>query len=279
MVGKASIRLGCIVLMATSLGGCGRALEFLGLRHGPGPEVEVRTAGVQDAAGAVAAGRAHLAAGRTGKAIEEFQRALAAGEEIAAAANGMGVAYARLGRFEQAHRFFAQAVAVDPGNMKYQDNMRGLMRSALVAQRHETDFAAQVAARTLVGPDDLQRAASKAEVAAVTQPEAGNVRSAMRSGSQASMTRISRGEVMIRSAGPAADARGGPLPVVGVRGSEKDNFKAAVRIEFSGRHRAKDAPEAERTEQDEAPAKAASADIGAFEPLVRIDFPPARRKP
>ncbi|GGB86156.1 hypothetical protein GCM10011494_00550 [Novosphingobium endophyticum] len=272
MVGKTSVRLICIVLMATSLGGCGRALELLGLRHGPGADVQVRTADVQDAAGAVAAGRAHLAAGRTGQAIEEFQRALAAGGEIGAAANGMGVAYARLGQFEQAHRFFAQAMAVEPENTKYQGNMTRLMRSALLAERHETDFAAQVAARTLVDAHDLQAAAKPASA---EQLDARNVRSAARSGSQSSITRISRGEVMIRSAAPGSDVRGGALPVVGARGSKIDNFKPAVRIEFLNRPKGKDAPAATKPEE-EAPAKTASADLEEFKPLVRIDFPTAR---
>lgn len=274
MVKGATARVLCVVLVTTSLGGCGRALELLGLRHEAKPQVNVRTASAGDAGAAVAEGRAHLAAGRTGQAIEQFQRALASGQQIAPAANGMGVAYARLGQFEQAHRFFAQALAVDPQNEMYKANMGRLMRSSLLAQRHESDFAGQVAARTLTGARDVLSVAPEAKVAAQEPRE-------QQSATRGGLMRVSRGEVMIRTGASATTPRAG-LPVVGARGSKADNFRPAVRIEFSDhgkpKPKAEDNPAAEDA-KDEAPAKTAEADIEKFKPLVRIDFPASRNRP
>lgn len=281
MTGKTGTRLLCIALMATSLGGCGRALELLGLRHEAKPEVKIRTADAQSAAAAVSEGRVHLGAGRTGLAIEHFQRALAAGGEMGPAANGMGIAYARLGQFEQAHRFFAEALAVDPQNEKYQANMARLMRSSLLAKRHETDFVAQVAARTLTGAHDLLSGSPEPKmVATADRATETTARLATVPGARTGMTRVSRGEVMIRTAAPGSDARGGALPLVGARGSKADSFKPAVRIEFSDQGRAGNKPAATGEEaSEEVPAKTANADVGKFTPLVRIDFPTARNKP
>lgn len=277
MSSKTGTRIACVVLMAMSLSGCGRALEFFGLRHDAKPEVQVRTADADSAVAAVAEGRAHLAAGRTGQAIEEFQKALAAGDEIGPAANGMGVAYVRLGQFEQAHRFFSEALAVDPKNAMYQANMARLMRSNLLAERHEADFAAQVAARTLTGAHDIQAQAAVPEVAAVAEPSNQSARAA--SGTR--LQRISRGEVMIRSVQPDSKPARGSLPVVGVRGGKLDTFRPAVRIEFSDEGRKQDKADAEQadaadTASDAEPPKTAKADLAGFKPLVRIDFPTSR---
>ncbi|WP_207094317.1 tetratricopeptide repeat protein [Novosphingobium sp. PY1] len=281
MLSKTGTRIACVVLMAMSLSGCGRALEFFGLRHEAKPEVQVRTADADSAAAAVAEGRAHLAAGRTGQAIEQFQKALAAGDQIGPAANGMGVAYVRLGQFEQAHRFFSEALAVEPKNAMYQANMARLMRSTLLAERHEADFAAQVAARTLTGAHDIQLQEARPEVAAAEEP----ARQTAPSTSGATLQRISRGEVMIRSVQAESQAGRGSLPVVGVRGGKLDTFRPAVRIEFSddGRKQdnAKDKAEGGKADAsggatDADTPKTARADRAGFKPLVRIDFPTSR---
>ena len=74
-------------------------------------------------------GRDHLRAGRYGLAIESFERALAFGERPAPAYNGLGVAYAKLGRPELAYRFFRKAAMSDPDNPVYSRNLASLMDS------------------------------------------------------------------------------------------------------------------------------------------------------
>ena len=75
------------------------------------------------------AGREHLRGNRTGLAIDAFNHALASGEDPALAYNGLGVAYARLGRFELAYRFFNKAIMSDPANPIFPHNLASLVNS------------------------------------------------------------------------------------------------------------------------------------------------------
>lgn len=114
-------------------------------------------------------GRRALDQGRTGLAIEAFRRALAGGEEPAAAHNGLGVAYARIGRVDLAQRYFEQAATIDPANARYQANLARLIASPLFARRHDGDRAeallaqaektreVEEAARQAAAPGRLQR--------------------------------------------------------------------------------------------------------------------------
>lgn len=74
-------------------------------------------------------GRAHLRAQRNGLAIEAFNRALVFGEAPAPALNGLGVAYARLGRADLAYRFFSLAASADPASAVYAGNLARLTSS------------------------------------------------------------------------------------------------------------------------------------------------------
>jgi tetratricopeptide (TPR) repeat protein len=78
---------------------------------------------------ATAQGRDHLRANRTGQAIEAFNVALMTGEAPAPAYNGLGVAYARLGRPDLAYRFFKKATMSDPENPVFPRNLAMLMDS------------------------------------------------------------------------------------------------------------------------------------------------------
>jgi len=60
---------------------------------------------------------------------------------MAPAANGMGVAYAQVGRYDLAQRFFEQAMSIDPGNVHYAENMSRLT----LAMRHDADIASPAA--------------------------------------------------------------------------------------------------------------------------------------
>lgn len=85
------------------------------------------------------AGRRALDQGNTGLAIEAFTRAVRMGEAPAPAMNGLGVAYARIGRFDLAQRYFERATQIDPVEGRYQANLARLMRSPLFARRNEAD--------------------------------------------------------------------------------------------------------------------------------------------
>lgn len=115
------------VLLAASgmalLGGC----QIMGPRQVAKAEP---LAGAEAAPAAwTAAGRTHLQAQRNGLAIEAFNRAIAQGEPAAAALNGLGVAYSRLGRTDVAYRFFSQAVRAEPENPVFARNLVRLTNS------------------------------------------------------------------------------------------------------------------------------------------------------
>ncbi len=251
----------CIAIgMLVPLTGCSGTLKFLGLRHDNRPEVAVRPIGSQPLpdGDATRQGREDLAAGRTGAAIARFQIALAAGEPVGAAANGLGVAYARLGRFEQAHRFFSEAIAVEPDNAKYRANLALLMRSPLMAEHHSADFTAQVA-----------RAVAPELVGTAERPAA-----------PGALTRISRGAVALRTSSGLVSGRG-PLPRTGASGSK--GFQPLVRIEFSEvTEAAPAAPEAAPAVSSPQPAPQSAgasghtvhftADARGFKPLIHIEL-------
>ncbi len=111
-----------------ALGGC----QFLGNLHlthrAPAAgAAEAKLAAVPGSA--LQTGRDHLRAGRVGLAIDAYNLALASGEDPAAAYNGLGVAYARLGRSDAAYHFFRKAVMSDPLNPVYSHNLATLMDS------------------------------------------------------------------------------------------------------------------------------------------------------
>ena len=74
-------------------------------------------------------GRQQLADGQVGAAIETFQAALASGEDRAPAVNGLGVAYARLGRSDLALRYFQEATTIAPADQRYANNLALLLNS------------------------------------------------------------------------------------------------------------------------------------------------------
>lgn len=149
-------------------------------------------------------GRALLANGLPGSAIDSFVRALSSGEPVAPAVNGLGIAYARLGRLDLARRYFERAIAEDPGNDHYQDNLTLLLAVPQYAMDQQDNCATQ---RGRSCPPDnqsstLAQAAAKPAIAAAAIP--------------GRMQRISRNEVFIVTA-PAL-----PAPImasVGVPGS------------------------------------------------------------
>lgn len=200
-------------MLALPLSACSSFLGINLTRHAPraAPAAPAAPALAGAEANATAAGRAQLAEGRTGLAIESFQRALASGEPIAPAVNGLGVAYARLGRFDLAQRYFRQAMASDPADPRYADNLARLMTSPTLALRRDGD-AVQAALRAAATP-----AASAPETAtARAEPVPGKLQ------------RVSRSEVRIATAPPQ------PAPVALLRAAKADGeFNPLVRFSIA----------------------------------------------
>jgi tetratricopeptide (TPR) repeat protein len=124
------LRASAIALLV-SLGGC----QFLGklnlARSGSQDEQQAKAQRAMPSS--LAEGREHLRANRNGLAIDAFNLALVRGEDPAAAFNGLGVAYARVGRNDLAYRFFKKANASAPDNPVYAGNLIRLVDSPAFA--------------------------------------------------------------------------------------------------------------------------------------------------
>jgi hypothetical protein len=206
-----------VLTLATPLGACS---SFLGIHfahhiRNTEPVLALATADVPrikeaSAAPATDAGRSQLAAGQLGLAVESFQRALASGEPISQAANGMGVVYARLGRFDLSQRFFEQAMAADPTDTRYADNLARLLRSPLFALRHDRDIAERI---ERVAPSPIAPPSKDAS----SQPPTSNLQ------------RISRAEVHIITYPQLREGRQARMAAVGT------GFTPLIRISIAGR--------------------------------------------
>lgn len=201
-----------VIALVAPLGGCNSFLGIHFARQAPraAPAAAPAPALAANTESATAAGRRQLTDGQTGLAIESFQRAMAAGEPIAPAVNGLGVAYARLERFDLAQRYFQQAIASDPANSHYADNLARLMRSPALAARRDGDIAREA----------LQAAAAAPVAGKTTQ--AANAAAAV-----GKLQRVSRGEVRIASAPPQA------APAAPGQARVDSRFKPLVRISIA----------------------------------------------
>lgn len=201
-----------LIALVAPLGGCNSFLGINFARHAPRavPTAAPAPVLVANTGSATAAGRRQLADGQTGLAIESFQRAMAAGEPIAPAVNGLGVAYARMERFDLAQRYFQQAIAGDPANSHYVDNLARLMRSPALAARRDGDIAREA----------LQAAAGVSIAGKTTQ--AANAAAAV-----GKLQRVSRGEVRIASVPPQA------APAAPGQARIDSRFKPLVRISIA----------------------------------------------
>lgn len=222
-----------LIALTVPLSACNSFLGIHFARHARNPEPTIAEAA---RAPATEVGRQQLTDGQTGLAIESFQKALADGEPVAPAVNGLGVAYARLGRFELALQYFKQAMAADPLEQRYQANVSRLMGSPTFAMRREADLAgAQLRAE--------QAAAVPATVqAASAEPAVGKLQ------------RVSRGEVRIVTAAPEA----APLRTARIDG----RFRPLVKITFAD------------TSAPASALQRAGVKVDArFRPLVRVPLP------
>lgn len=154
-----------------------------------------------DAAGVsgIDQGRSHLRTGNWGSAIEAFNVALATGEDPAASYNGLGVAYAKLGRTDLAYRFFKKAAISNPNNPMFSRNLAMLMDSPgfdLAAMNRGEGQLAQA-------EPPAEREAPKQ--AAARLPEPGK------------LTRDAHGQFTLITANPATTPSVGPMPRVASR--------------------------------------------------------------
>jgi len=108
-------------------------------------------------------GRQLLDEVRIADAIDAFRAALAGNERVAPAINGLGVAYAMLGRDDLARRYFSEAASLDPSDSRFAANLQRLDQKQLSAP------AALADAGNAAATADADRASP-----AAAAPNAGN---------------------------------------------------------------------------------------------------------
>ncbi len=212
---NARTRILIVSAVIPMLGGCKAIFgeSLFGLHRQSKPDIE--QASLMPADAATQEGRQQLAAGNPGLAIAAFQRALATGETIAPAANGLGVAYARVDRPDLARRFFEQAIASAPGDPKYVANLDRLIAANQLAFAYrEAEVSARQAA---VSPPAVQTGVPTSAEKQVVHREVA-VEGAMR--------RVSRAEVMITTAPSSSATR------LGRRVEPRSDFVPLVRLEI-----------------------------------------------
>lgn len=126
---RTQVLAGAALGAALLLQGCS-VMRTLGLiDRKPKVEMAVQTPARQPAGAYTATGRTQLDHNNYGLAIDAFQMALTQGETAGPALNGLGVAYAGIGRTDLAAEYFRRAMAVDPANDRYAGNLAMLLKT------------------------------------------------------------------------------------------------------------------------------------------------------
>ena len=132
--------------------------------------------------GAIEEGGAFLREGNLSAAVASYRIALLDPSSRADASNGLGVAYAKLGRDDLSARYFLAAIDAEPDNPKYVANLLRLQEQVLLARRadeiHQGEALAAAAAAALSFGADAGTAGSR---------------------TSEMVERVSRGEIQIRT--------------------------------------------------------------------------------
>lgn len=158
---KAMIKAGLVMGMAAMLSSC----AWLGIgQHEPRIQALSTVPTTDEALVEFELGRLALDGGNYAEAIACFSAARIEPGLLASSLNGMGVAYARLGREDLAERYFREAAAAAPGDQRYAANLLRLQQSVAAGQRRE--LMARLSSRDV--PDPASTLASSGQVRLLT---------------------------------------------------------------------------------------------------------------
>lgn len=172
-------------------------------------------------------GRRLLAEGHVGNAIPALQRAALNRETAPAAANALGVAYARLGRGDLAERYFRAAITLAPEDAKFAANL---------ARFYDSELGQDV--RTLHAQREEARKAyaefAKTEAAVTPEIPATQERLVTSGGEQRKIT-LDSGQASTRVATGSAPAAAGAEKIrVSVGAAETSQPAPRVRVSVNG---------------------------------------------
>lgn len=204
-----TIQIAALTAGSLLLGGC-QLFESKASRMQVGIRVPVQPEPHAFAAAQLEEGRVALAGRSYPTAIAAFRQAALEPEFAAAAHNGLGIAYAGIGRNDIAERYFRQAAAEEPTNKRFADNLVRLQRAQFAIEQARLARAEAAAALPVARPPQVFRG--------------GTYRAGLEAApSQGRMVRLSPTSVIVRSSAPqpAAPRRVAVLPrVVALRASE-----------------------------------------------------------
>lgn len=122
-----------VALASVSLAGC-QSPFFASLGFGGKAKAERAPAPKLVGAQLIEEGRFQLAQGHISAAVATYRLARMDPSTAAQAENGLGVAYAKLGRFDLADRYFRSAVEREPEDMRFTANLLRLQRTVMMAR-------------------------------------------------------------------------------------------------------------------------------------------------
>ena len=139
-------KFGTVVGAAIMLAGC-QSSPFAGWGFAKSSSKRAEARPTPEIVGAqlIEEGRALLAQGRISAAVATFRLARLDAGTAAQAENGLGVAYAKLGRYDLAERYFRSAVEREPADMRFTANLLRLQRQVLFARSQARPSAPQLA--------------------------------------------------------------------------------------------------------------------------------------
>lgn len=169
-----TLKMATCVVAVIGLSGCQSVLNTLGFNSSASSRPALANViGEPD----LVAGQEALRAGNISQAIASFRLAMLDPGSQADASNGLGIAYARLGRADLAERYFLQATEIEPKAEKYAANLMRFYESDLARTAQAKALRVQQAA--LARADD-QSAGAPADLA------------------QAPAAAVARGPIMLR---------------------------------------------------------------------------------
>jgi hypothetical protein len=146
-----------------------------------------------------------LMRGEVGSAIASFRVAAQTAEFAAPAHNGLGAAYAMIGRGDLAERYFYQAIAEDPNEPKYAANLSRYYKSrdAALAKQQSTQPAIVLSEAQLKLADGAVAMPVERDV----PTHSGAIARVTTAAPQTTITRVSSREVTLRTLPAATSAR------------------------------------------------------------------------
>lgn len=225
---KPALRIAVCTLAAFSLSGCQSFVSALGF--GPKDSKSQRAEASTSVFGQdeLEQGRLALKAGYPANAIKLFR--LAALDEASApdAFNGLGVAYAKLGRADLAERYFKMAVSLDGTNPKFAANLDRFYNSALGNSQRALAMREKEAQQQLAAAAQAAEAQGllEAPVEAVERRGALTIEKA-----PTRMTRLSNREIRLTTTTTTQENRGGAFAAVDVRNPVKKVVEEAKATE------------------------------------------------